>query len=495
MSRRRRLASSPKRRRKCPRKRTKVFWGIALLSIATLSVVLALRWQAWFGNRPELPYSTPDTIDRITLTTGQHFDSERTVSWRCGEELRDSWLEYTALNAMGEETTWYSLPARGVRIETRSGKGCFYTASIHGLKAGHSYLYRVKTGAQQSPIYRISMPSRLDSVNRFVYIGDVQDQTGEMSLRLFSILRDSVAPAYRPHFVAGVGDQIDGPADEYWTIWYRALGQWPATMPMLFATGNHEYLKRGFMRELDPRWVAQYNFPDNGPEGFERRSYYVDLPLMRFIVLDTNDINDVMAIVRHRSWLASALRSSGQPWQVVMFHHAIKCVREGRRNLVMSTFFRSILEDNGADLVLQGHDHAYSRITTKAPSGALHTPMYVISTSSPKLYANEFDPVHDRLGSGLQLYQLIDVHPDHIRYRSYQYSGALYDEVAIHHAGQGASSHRIEDRAEALPELFLYDQFRPNSKGQRQAEAYRQAVEERRRDRANRPSSSKKLKQ
>lgn len=466
-----------KRNKATKRSRTKriLLWS-SLVIIVGLGILTAVRWRAWFGNVPEAPYTAPLGIDRITLTPGAYFASDRTISWRSGDKLQDSWLEYRIPSR--DSLAWHQIPATGRLIETRAGRACYYTASLHGLAEGEHIYYRVQTGAKVSPEQSFSMPTGLEQMTSFVYLGDVQDPNGSVSDGCFAILRDSVIAQRRVDFIAGAGDQIEGPTDAYWQIWYTALGDsLPSSMPMIFSTGNHEYLKRGFMRELDPRWTAQYNYPTNGPEDFEGRSYYIDFPLLRFIVLDTTDINDPMAIIRHRSWLMSTLRSSAQPWQVVMFHHAVHSVRAGRSNLVMSTIFGPILEEYGADLVLQGHDHAYSRIACRSEEGKLQTPLYAISTSSPKVYRNGFDPIHDRLGSGMQLYQLIDLTPERLDYRSYQYSGELYDHVAITRAGDGLAPQPITDLARDIPELFLFDAFGSSSKGLKKAARYREEAE------------------
>lgn len=468
-----------KEKRRGKNKRLRLLIVLLVLALG-VGILLKLRWRAWFGNPTEEPYTTAEQIDRLTLTPGQNFASERSISWRCGESLQPSELLYAEVSdtILPQELEWTSIAAEGQIVQTRSGRGCYYTASLDNLEEGRAYLYRVRTGSQEAS-GRIDMPSGLDTLVRFIYLGDVQDPSGQMSSELFERLTGHIDSAIRPSFVAAAGDQIEGPTDEYWRVWYSAWGAgYLARTPFILSTGNHEYLKKGFTRELDSRWVAQYNYPANGPEGFEKRSYYVDFPLMRFIVLDSNGINDPIAILRHRSWLREALESSGQPWQVVMFHHAVQCVRDSRSHPVMRYVYKPILEEAGADLILQGHDHAYSRITTKDGADSI-SPLYVISSSSPKVYRNGFDPIHDRLGSGLQLYQSVEVRPNSLRYRSYLYSGELYDDVELLHSGSGQKPNRAIDWARDLPERFEFNAFGSSSKAQKKANQYREAIQRR----------------
>ncbi|MDO4770789.1 metallophosphoesterase [Porphyromonas sp.] len=456
-------------------------WRIALIILLVLivgsGILFKVRWNAWFANSPEDPYTIADRIDRVTITPGADFGTERTVSWLCGEEIKEGKLAYRLLRDSLSEEAWQVLDADGVIVRSRAGQGAYYHATMRELVSGETYDVRLRVGSLEAKTTLV-MPHRPDSVMNFVYLGDVQDPDGEMSTGLFEKFRGDTT-FNRPDFFALAGDQVEGPTDEYWRVWYDSWQGYTAEMPMIVATGNHEYLKKGFGRELDPRWVPQYNFPDNGPEDFEGRSFYIDAPLARFVVIDSNGINSISDIRSHRAWLKEVLSSSKQPWQIVMYHHAVHCVRARRSHPVMRYIFKPVLVEYGADLVLQGHDHAYSRITTPgAKEGERTTPVYVISCSSPKLYRNGFDDIHDRLGSGLQLYQTVRVTPDSILYTSLRYSGEVYDELVL---SRDASSGMITvtDKAKDIPELFLFDHFGSDKKGQKKLAAYQEAINKR----------------
>lgn len=457
---------------KSTRKKRRILFLVVSLLIGVATLV-SIRWHAWFGNNPEPSYRVLDTIDRITIIPGSKFTSERTITWRCGESLQSAWLEY---GVAGSDTTILNrhwLPAVGEDIHSRSGHGCYYQAKLYGLKEGYTYRYRLHTGVMSSERYDFTIPHS-DKQTDFVYIGDVQDPTGDLAEDLLPRLRKLVP---RIDFLAVGGDQIEGPSDNYWTAWYKGLGSWTSSISIIAATGNHEYLKKGFLRELDPRWTAIYPFPKNGPSGFENRTYYIDFPLCRYIVMDSNGINTPLDITKHRLWLSEVLRGSSQPWQIVMFHHAIYNVREGRMHPVMRYAFKGILEEDGADLVLQGHDHAYSRITSKNEQGEKISPMYIVSSSSPKLYRNGFDEIHDRLGSGLQLYQHITLSQDSLHYRTYEYDGTLYDEVVLY-PSLDKSYNIALDKAISIKEKFLFNNFGTDNKGRKKAQQYEESVQE-----------------
>lgn len=475
-----------------PKTKRRLYLALSLTLFIALALLLWARWGAWFGNTPEEPYETPELIDRLTLTPGTDFATERTVSWRYSDVLLEPTFEL-ALDTDGgsprDSLQWERVEPQAQLARSRGGAGYYYRVHLTGLMPGRRYQYRIRQGADVCA-GDFAMPAGLDTLTRFTYLGDIQDPNGAMSRDLLPKLEAQQTSSHPAHFFALAGDQIEGPTDAYWRIWFDSWGAgFMARTPFVLATGNHEYLKRGFRRELDPRWVAQYAYPANGPEGFLGRSYYLDLPLLRFVVMDSNGINSPSDILGHRAWLREVLDSSPQPWQIVMFHHAVRSVRAGRSNPIMRYIYQPILEEYGADLVLQGHDHAYSRITTRAEGGAKTTPVYVISTSSPKVYRNEFADVHDKLGSGLQLYQTIEVRPSELRYRAYLYSGELYDELRVQHSGVGRDTrHAVEDLGQDIAERFEFDAFGTSSKGQQRAERYRAEAQERlERKRASHP--------
>ena len=71
-------------------------WRIALLILAIfllgVGILFKLRWHAWFGNVPEAPYTTEQAISRVTLTPGEDFISQRTITWLAGEQARPAEL-------------------------------------------------------------------------------------------------------------------------------------------------------------------------------------------------------------------------------------------------------------------------------------------------------------------------------------------------------------------------------------------------------------------
>lgn len=442
------------------------FYAILIVILLAGAALVVWKWNTWFGNPPEAVYVTPQTPDRVILTMGEDATRTRRISWRCDTTVSEGRVEIVRENT----SDTLVLPAKGELVSSRSGRSAFYRTELTDLLPGATYHYRVVNTPHASQWYTFSMPQP-DSSFSFIYIGDIQDQVEGSTQDLFRSI-------HRQHpdvsFWALGGDVIERPTDAYWSYWYSTMDSVAGKIPFIAATGNHEYLK-GVIKKLDPRWTYSFSNPENGPKDFAGRSYVVNFKDLCYIVIDTDGIQGAPSLYRHRQWLKKILAASDKKWKIVMMHHPVYSVREGRNNYYVRYTFKPLFEQYGVDLVLQGHDHGYSRITTKTKEHQKTSPVYIVSSSSPKAYNIGFARIHDRLGSDLQLYQYITIHGDTLRYRAYTPTQELYDDLSF--IDQGRTS-TVIDHAEQLPEhLELPPAYRNGKKVN--LEKYQQKVKER----------------
>lgn len=99
------------------------------------------------------------------------------------------------------------------------------------------------------------------------------------------------------------------------------------------------------------------------------------------------------------------------------------------------------------DLVLNGHDHTYARtgdLAGRAMVGTENVPegyrqawdpnigtVYVVSVSGPKMYAQEHTDWAVRRAEDTQLFQVITVDGDELRYQARTATGRLYDAFTL----------------------------------------------------------------
>ena len=84
------------------------------------------------------------------------------------------------------------------------------------------------------------------------------------------------------------------------------------------------------------------------------------------------------------------------------------------------------------DLVLQGHEHAYARMTGHDENGRPTTPVYTVSHCSPKNYRIRFDKRFDKFGISSRYYQTVELREDTLILSTYEvYKHQLYDSLRI----------------------------------------------------------------
>lgn len=372
------------------------------------------------------------------------------------------------LTATGQADT-LQVEAQGSLVASRSGSSAFYKAELKNLIPGNTYFYRLVNDTLRSAWHAFHVPAA-DSTLSFLYIGDIQDQTDGNTREVFPGI-----PKRYPEvdFWAFVGDVIERPTDIYWNYWYSTMDSIIPGYPVIAATGNHEYLK-GLIKQLDPRWIHSFRFPENGPEDSKGRSYFVNYEDVCFIVLDTDGIQGAGSLWQHYFWLKEVLSTTDKKWKIIMMHHPVYSVRDSRINPGIRYVINPLIEKYGVQLVLQGHDHGYSRIAAKDDKGETICPVYIVSSLSPKHYAIGFNERHDRLGSGLSLYQHITVTGDSLHYQSFTVGEhELYDDLLIVSEGQTC---RVRDNAKNIPEKLALP---PSQARKVNIEKYDQKVKER----------------
>jgi len=223
--------------------------------------------------------------------------------------------------------------------------------------------------------------------------------------------------------------------DQEWGEWHSAGSFINGMIPSIPSSGNHEYV-RNEQRELilDPHWAAQYTLPGNGPEGLKESVYYTDFQNMRIISLNSQMIVLDSASARiQRSWLESVLKDNPNLWTVVTFHHPVFSTAKGRDNKELKELFRPLFDKYHVDLVLQGHDHTYSRGRNLpvGVSGKMGGPVYLVSVAGPKMYKIESERWMDRSAEDTQLFQVVDVNGKTLNFKAYKASGELFDAFML----------------------------------------------------------------
>ncbi|PTM59885.1 purple acid phosphatase family protein [Desmospora activa] len=420
------------------------------LFVVVPSINIALANQTAIKYPDAEKYKPTPVPDRIVLTWKGEPTTTQAVSWRTDTSV----LTPQAQIAVAEDGPNFKQNATTVTAESSTDvKGNqnytakFHTVQFKDLTPNTKYLYRVGDGVNWSEWFQFTTASTKNEPFAFLYVGDAQNDILEHWSR---VIRKAYSDLPDARFIIHAGDLINhGDADEQWGEWFEAGGWLNGMVPSIPTPGNHEYAKivPNTPSSLSPYWRPQFALPENGPAGHEETVYYTDYQGMRIISLDTNKKG--AELDKQAAWLEEALKNNPNKWTVITFHHPIFANSPGRDNVEIREKLLPIVQKYNVDLVLQGHDHSYARghvsnlptgVTAKDPKS---NTVFVVSVSGPKMY----DLTHKnweengaevrKSVKNTQLYQLIRVDGNVIRYEARTATGSLFDGFELKKSANG----------------------------------------------------------
>ncbi|MBY8821504.1 purple acid phosphatase family protein [Sphingomonas colocasiae] len=394
---------------------------------------------------PGRPYAARNLADRIVLSTGADAAIEMAVAFRTDTDQPMAEAEI-APAIDGPSLAVKARPVQGtsIPISTENGRAIYHQVRFSGLTPDTPYVYRVRGSAGWSEWLQFRTAARDPRPFRFLYFGDTQNGILPIASR---VIRQAFHATATPALVVHAGDLVaqrdDLVHDDEWGEWTQAGGYNFSIVPQLPATGNHEYVDAvaadgGETRHLGPHWTAGFALPGNGSPAAAATTYHVDYQGVRFIVMDGTSAIDFGTARAQADWLDKALSTSKANWNVVIFHQPIFTCARPDDTAELKSAWKPVFDRHDVDLVLQGHDHCYSRLTaedgrdagrTRRAQGRAQGPVYLVSVTGQKMYAlnDRARSQPDRVAEDTELYQVVDVEPHRLKFRTYTTSGGLYD--------------------------------------------------------------------
>lgn len=422
---------------------------------------------------PNGRYAAKGWADRIVLTPAADAARGAAVAWRTNtaqtiaeaqiaEEIDGPLLGYAATTIAGQ-----TMP-----IENENGQANYHQVRFDNLKPDTRYVYRVKAADSWSEWLPFRTAKAEFAPFRFIYLGDTQNDILEVASR---VIRSAFKEAGPAALVLHAGDLVAQREvkvhDDEWGEWTEAGGRAYAMTVQIPATGNHEYVDHILpdgteSRRLGPHWTRQFALPANGAEGVKDTTYYVDYQGVRIIVLDGTSALDLGGVQSQTAWLDNALATSTAKWNIAVFHQPIYTCARPNDTAELKAAWKPIFEARNIDLVLQGHDHCYGRVSNEAggdasransDAGRPQGPVYVVSVTGSKMYGlndrADYQPV--RAAENTELYQLIDVQEKELNFRAYTATGGLYDAFTLVRGEDGRN--RLIESTESLMALRRCD--------------------------------------
>lgn len=428
--------------------------GLIIRSMRKYILVLAYCLLTTLVVAQNKPYAPSPVPDRIVLSWSEDPARTQSVTWRTDVTVKIAWGEI----ALADPSPDFALKvdtcyARTDLLVTNNNAAHFHSATFRELEPDQLYAYRVGSEYGWSEWFHFKTAKDTAAPFSFAYFGDAQN-----SLKSFwsRCVRQAYSTMPEMDFMMHAGDLVNIPnRDQEWGEWFYAAGWITGTKTQMAVPGNHEYVrnKKG-KRTLANHWKPTFTFPKNGPSQLSETVYYFDYQGVRFIALNTQAmLSYPEEMVLQKEWLTEVLSTNPNRWTIVTQHHPIYSTAAGRDNPELEKEIQPIFEKYGVDLVLQGHDHTYGR-GYNLSFGEKHKdkgPIYVVSVSGPKMYNLNFSEWLTRVASNTQLYQLIHLDGDQLRYEAYTTTGKLYDAFELNKQKDGTNAF-VDKAPKEVPE-------------------------------------------
>jgi len=365
--------------------------------------------------------------------------SQFTMSWRTAVKSDAATVELAESKASCVIKAIASFPAISEVCTILDTTRCYHRGLITGLVPGKSYLYRIGNGERWSEWFEFKTAVKENKPFSFIYFGDVQ--YGMMS-QFPRVAKKAFQTAPYASIAMFGGDLTTNAKDPSWTSFHMANSFFSPQVIVSAVPDFHEYYQK---KILTPYWNRMFAYPDNAPDELKGLgNYHFDYQGCRFVIVNTQEV------VNHGSekaikWLENILKDNPCRWTVVMQHRPFHGLDIYERNLKEDIL--DVYKKYGVDLILTGHDHIYGRMAIKE-NGKQATPVIVSSNAGSKACLCGWNELYDRLGSDIQLFQIINVSPKRICFFAYDAVGKLYDHFEIE---TGAKGKKFIERAQGIP--------------------------------------------
>ena len=339
-------------------------------------------WQAWVANWETLA----NDYTQVSIAPGED-ESEINFAWY---SLKNG--ESTPVVHFGtDEDSMKTFTGAAGDVDpslTNNVQYEFNRVKVTGLRPGTTYYYTVEKNGVETELEVFY--ARETDETKILYVGDPQigaskgqPQNGE-ALKEESgaantaarndgfawnrTLETAFAQTPDINFVISAGDQVNNtgkPKEEEYAAYLfpKAL----KTVPVATTIGNHDSLNADYAYHF-----YNPNPTDNGVTE-AGGDYYYSYGDGLFIVLNTNNYN----VAEHAETIKEAVASDpAATWRVVTIHQDIYgsgLDHSDTDGMILRTQLTPVFDSYDIDVVLQGHDHTYSRSKMLYGDGQVHS--------------------------------------------------------------------------------------------------------------------------
>jgi 3',5'-cyclic AMP phosphodiesterase CpdA len=400
------------------------------------------------------------TPDHITLSWINDPKTTQTITWRTATTVSNGIVQLTQGTSNNSPAISAQAAAQVETLQSSLGDMNLYSATLTGLKPGTVYNYRVGDGTNWSSISTFATAQAGATAFKFLIFGD--SQSGNASNPEYGpwqiTTQNALAANPDARFFINVGDLVeDGQDYLHWNNWYLACKDLIHKIPSMPAQGNHETYNNGWLppsgsKSAPYEFVHQFKVPQNGPTGLKGQVYSWDYGNVHFAVVDSQSEEEAADTIRfsgnsfldmQKAWLDNDLKSTKQPWKIVIFHKTPYYNKATRANEIIKAAFTPIIDKYHVDVVLNGHDHGISRTypmrnDTFVPTPGAGTIYYVTGRSGNKYYTDLSRKVWDQFfydSVDMPSYTVAQVKGDTLTLTAYKQNGTVLDTYSISKSG------------------------------------------------------------
>ncbi len=256
------------------------------------------------------------------------------------------------------------------------------------LKQNTTYSYRAYDKGAQIASGKATFKTGNLSASSFKFVhvsdsqvtGDSDDYSGEGTGEYFANTLKGIMQG-TPDFMIHTGDIVEYSKYEgYWKNMLDFNAEYLMKLPFMAISGNHETTYRAGVNETFKHFNVKI------PTQETKFGYYYSFNYgnAKFIMLNTNNLIDNKLEPAQYTWLEKELKNNNKKWTIVSLHNPMYSVgkygADSSKNyisLALRAQLTKLFADCKVDLVLQGHDHAYSKtFPIKADGTADTNPIY-----------------------------------------------------------------------------------------------------------------------
>ena len=341
------------------------------------------EWQAWVSEWE----SVANDYTQVSLTPGAD-ETQLNFAWY--SQTQDGQAATPVVHFGTDRNNLTAFTGTTMPVDTSLTGGVAYDSNhvtVTGLQANTTYYYTVEKNGVETEVQEYRTGS-FDSV-KMLYVGDPQigaskgqPQNGEALVADAGAANTAarndafgwnrtleIATQQNPdvNFIISAGDQVNktGQAKEEEYAGYLSPDVL-ASLPVATTIGNHD--------SLNPDYTYHFNNPNATSYGETEAGgdYYYSYGDGLFIVLNTNNYN----VAEHEQAIQEAIASDPDAaWRIVTIHQDIYGTgldHSDTDGMILRTQLTPIFDEYDIDVVLQGHDHTYSRSKLLYGDGQTH---------------------------------------------------------------------------------------------------------------------------